>query len=62
MRKYPRIGEVYKRQKNTSAKCKCGEVGKFKTAVQVSYMRGDDEVFWACDPHKRDLEFLTNSQ
>lgn len=55
---YPKIGGVLKKKKNTSAKCKCGAVAKYKTTVQVNIFRGDDEVFWACDEHKNDSLFL----
>ncbi|MBC3214276.1 hypothetical protein [Serratia fonticola] len=55
---YPKIGGVLKKKKNTSAKCKCGAVAKYKSTVQVNVFRGDDEVFWACDEHKNDSLFL----
>lgn len=58
MSKYPRIGGVLSRKNNTSAKCRCGAVAKFKTTVQVDIFRGDDEVFWACSEHKNDSAFL----
>ena len=58
MNKYPRIGNVLPKKKNTSAKCRCGAVAKHKTTVQVDIFRGDDEVFWACDEHKNDCAFL----
>lgn len=57
--KYPKLGTAMKRSKNTTAKCKCGEVGKFLVDIQYDYMRGNDDVVWACEEHKRDLEFLT---
>lgn len=56
--KYPRISEVEKRPKNTNAKCKCGAIGKNIVVIQVNYMRGDDDVVWACEDHKRDINFL----
>ncbi len=59
-KQYPVIGSVRPRNKNTSAKCKCGEVAKFRPEIQVNYFRGDDEVVWACNEHKRDVEFLLN--
>jgi hypothetical protein len=58
MKQYPRIGEVQKKPKNTQAKCRCGEVGKFRIHVQFDYMRGNDEVYWACPDHKSDVIFL----
>jgi Trm5-related predicted tRNA methylase len=58
MSKYPRVGSVLSKKKNTSAKCRCGEVGKYKTTVQVDIFRGDDEVFWSCSEHKNDCVFL----
>ncbi|WP_336293572.1 hypothetical protein [Cronobacter dublinensis] len=58
MNKYPRVGSVSTKKKNTSAKCKCGSVAKYKTTVEVNVFRGDDEVFWACDKHKADCDFL----
>ncbi|HHY1017029.1 TPA: hypothetical protein ACVY19_004456 [Klebsiella michiganensis] len=36
MSKYPRVGSVAAKSKNTSAKCKCGAVAKFKTTVEVN--------------------------
>jgi len=56
--KYPRIERVNKRHRNTCARCKCGKLAKFKSEIQLNYMRGDDLVFWACDAHKKDFEFL----
>lgn len=58
MKAYPRIGKTQKRPKNTQAKCKCGEIGKFRVHVQVDYMRGNDEVFWACPAHRNDANYL----
>lgn len=58
MSKYPRIGGVLSKKKNTSAKCRCGAIAKHKTTVQVDIFRGDDEVFWACSEHKNDSAFL----
>lgn len=58
MQKYPKIYEVIKACRNTQAKCTCGEIAKNKTAISVNYMRGDDEVFWTCDTHKKDIEFI----
>ncbi|EOT4445195.1 hypothetical protein ACND0I_004879, partial [Escherichia coli] len=58
MRKYPRVEGVLSKKKNTSAKCRCGAVAKYKTTVQVDIFRGDDEVFWSCAEHKNDCVFL----
>lgn len=58
MSKYPKIGGVLSKKKNTSAKCRCGAVAKHKTTVQVDIFRGDDEVFWSCGEHKNDCAFL----
>lgn len=58
MAKYPKVGGVLSKKKNTSAKCRCGEVAKYKTTVQVDIFRGDDEVFWSCGEHKNDCGFL----
>lgn len=33
MRKYPRVEGVLSKKKNTSAKCRCGAVAKYKTTV-----------------------------
>ena len=52
MSKYPRVGGVSAKSKNTSAKCKCGAVAKYKTTVEVNIFRGDDEVVWSCNEHK----------
>lgn len=62
MSKYPRVGSVAARSKNTSAKCKCGAVAKFKTTVEVNVFRGDDEVVWSCNEHKKDCSFLVCGQ
>ncbi|MFM3113655.1 hypothetical protein AB8T59_27785, partial [Klebsiella pneumoniae] len=58
MSKYPRVGSVAAKSKNTSAKCKCGAVAKFKTTVEVNVFRGDDEVVWSCNEHKKECSFL----
>ncbi len=59
--KYPRVLEVEKRSKNNSAKCKCGDIAKFRSHIAFNEMRGDDDVIWACNDHKRDLVFLVKS-
>jgi hypothetical protein len=61
MSKYPRIGGRERCDKNISAKCRCGEIGKYRVEIQTSWMRGDDEVVWACDKHKNDLDFLAEA-
>ncbi|USB65895.1 hypothetical protein [Klebsiella pneumoniae] len=58
MSKYPRVCSVSARSKNLSAKCKCGAIAKFKTTVEVNVFRGDDEVVWSCNEHKKDCAFL----
>lgn len=62
MSKYPRVGSVSAKSKNTSAKCKCGAVAKHKTTVEFSVFRGDDEVVWSCDEHKKDYPFLISGE
>ncbi|POP42357.1 hypothetical protein CHU32_03740 [Superficieibacter electus] len=62
MKKYPKLGGLLKKNKNTSAKCKCGAVAKYKTTVQVNIFRGDDEVFWTCEEHKDNCGFLISSK
>ena len=62
MSKYPRVGSVAAKSKNTSAKCKCGAVAKFKTTVEVNVFRGDDEVIWSCNEHKKTVHFLVDWQ
>ncbi len=57
MAKYPRLGSKKARPKNTSAKCPCGEVGKWLVDIQTSPFRGEDEVEWRCDTHKDWLSF-----
>lgn len=59
-KQYPFIGNIYKHKKNTCAKCKCGEIGRYKVEIRWNYMRGDDEVEWACEAHKNDIDFLAN--
>ena len=51
--RYPRIGDVEKRPRNTSARCPCGVMGKFRVTIQVDIFRGDDDVGWRCLKHKR---------
>lgn len=62
MSKYPRVGSVAAKSKNTSAKCKCGAVAKFKTTVEVNVFRGDDEVIWSCNEHKKTVHFWSTSK
>ncbi len=57
-KKYPHIESIRPRKKNTQAKCRCGALGQYRPEIQVSYMRGDDVVVWACDTHKKDADFL----
>ena len=57
--KYPKLGDVERRPKNTSAKCGCGKVGTCRVEIRWDWMRGNDDVFWSCDEHKRDLAFHT---
>lgn len=57
-KKYPRIGSTIKKTTNTQAKCKCGAIAKFLTEVEVNSMRGDDDHYWSCAEHKKDLPFL----
>lgn len=57
---YPRIGES--RKGKHGGKCSaCGKRGEFRVDIEVSYMRGDDEVVWACDEHRKDVGALTAS-
>ena len=58
MKKYPRIGRVDRHDKNICSKCACGEVGKAKVHIELSFMRGEDEVVWACKEHEKNVEFL----
>ena len=55
---YPYKSGKKQQPKNTSAKCKCGEIGRWKVTIQTSWFRGEDEVVWACDEHKDDVEYL----
>ena len=57
-KQYPFIGRTEKRDKNTCAKCKCGEIGKYKVHIECSIFRGEDDVVWACDKHKKDAKYL----
>lgn len=41
--------------------CKCGEVATNQTTVQINSFRGDDDIYYTCDSHKRDLTFLCDS-
>lgn len=56
--KYPRIGKTEVKSGNAQAKCKCGEVAKFRVHVQIDYMRGNDEVLWACPGHRKNATYL----
>ena len=58
MKKYPLISGAKNHKKNTSACCKCGALGRYKVTIECSYMRGEDDVVWACEEHKKDVEFL----
>lgn len=57
-KKYPTIGRVELRKKNTCAKCRCGAIGIAKVHIEVSWFRDEDEVVWACEEHKRQPEYL----
>ena len=61
---YPYISRVCKRLANNAALCRCRRVAKFQAEVRFNYMRGDDDYLWACEAHKKDLDFLLglNSQ
>ena len=56
MRNYPKLGKVTKLKKPPM--CKCGEVALYHVEVQINNMRGDDDFYFACESHKRDLSFL----
>jgi len=61
MSKYPRISGTEKRPKNTAAICDwCDEIGKYKLTIENDYMRGNDDVVWACETHKRGVPATTN--
>ena len=60
-KQYPRIGRTDNHLKNTSAICHCGEVGKYKVHIEYTFMRGEDEVIWACQHHKKDTDYLVNA-
>ncbi len=51
--KYPRIGEIENRFRNTSEKCPCGKMGRYRLFIQVDWFRGNDKVAWRCEDHKR---------
>lgn len=54
MANYPRIGQTEKRFKNTAPNCKiCKGIGKYRVHIEVDWFRGDDEVEWRCEEHKR---------
>lgn len=61
---YPRIGQhrLYPRKNGkagTGAPCKvCGAPSTGRSHIEVSHMRGDDEVAPACDQHKNDADAL----
>jgi hypothetical protein len=51
-RTYPRIGAKNKLP-SVPLCCICGRVATWRLDVQVSYMRGDDEVRDVCDEHRQ---------
>ncbi len=51
--RYPRISDIEKRLRNTSEKCPCGQIAKFRVTIQVNIFRGDDEVEWRCEQDKK---------
>lgn len=53
--KYPRIGNTVNLPKPTKArKCAaCASDATHKVTVQVNWFRGDDEVLFACDQHRK---------
>lgn len=58
--KYPRIGSS---RNHTKGLCQCCQKpAKHRVDIQVSYMRGDDEVYLVCQDHmavaKYDIEHL----
>ena len=58
MRQYPRISEVNKKPKLTKKICECKGCNNIATrlvTVQITYMRGDDEIYQTCDDHKRNM-------
>ena len=61
MKSYPRLGRTDRHDKNTSARCRCGELGTAKVHVEYTCMRWEDEVVWACDAHKNYLDYLVES-
>lgn len=57
MSKYPRIVRVDPKPRSQGVQCSvCGEPAQFKSHIEVSWFRGEDEVRWSCDKHKRDAE------
>lgn len=49
---YPRISARNK-LRSVPMCCVCGAVAVWRVEIQVSYMRGDDEVRFACANHGR---------
>lgn len=59
MSKYPRIVRVDPKPRSQGVVCKaCGEPARFKSHVEVSWFRGEDEVVWSCAAHNRDARAL----
>jgi len=50
--RYPRILEYDSHPKNISQKCLCGDIGRFKSHVQINNFRVDDFTTWRCKLHK----------
>ena len=54
---YPVIGRVENKPKSRGVFCKaCGEPATCKVHIEVSWFRGEDEVYWSCDNHKNDVK------
>lgn len=62
MNKYPRLGEIWPRRKNITARCRCGEIAKYQVSIEYNMFRGDDGVIWSCDTHKRDKRYLLEQE
>lgn len=53
-KKYPRFGGSIKLKPHEKKKCRiknCIHKAVAKVIIEVWHMRGDDEVFFACDEH-----------
>jgi hypothetical protein len=61
-REYPRVGESGKWKPNANVRCVvCGVIATYRTEVQTTCFRGDDELEPTCYRHRRDVDAIVRS-